>query len=335
MFSFIIPAYDPTDKLVCTGVLPKLLHDLERLNGEKEIIVVNNNGTEAGSLARFLEDESSIGRIKLVSPGSNKGTAGGFNEGLRVAESTAEYHVFVSNDAQVVDNDMLAKIVTAFRNNPKLGIGHPFSVFEDNDEYNLSHEYGRKRFYRAVKNGVASGEIDLTDLEIESAVNIVARKSGVLYPLPSVPLTFCVISKTVIGCVGSFDEGVRFGCHENNDLCFRALKAGFQVGRINNVFVNHRRMLVRESAISDDSQKRKLPHINEIRQSSDWWMGKYKKNYAELYFEWRFGRLAGIVAAPIFALRRIAINARWKITSLRRVAGRKWKAGNGNQDEMS
>ncbi len=307
MYSIILPIYDPNDKFVSTGVIQQVIDNLLELSGNFELILVNNNSFD--KCRRITEYLRSIvsqypSMIKLVELNSNRGTARGFNAGLKVARLNSKYIVFMSADAEIVDKQMLLKMETVLDKEPHIGILHPVSVFEDAECYNYSSQYGGYRFSKYLL-GRSNIKPELTGKEIkEFNATISMRKTSYKNYLRTFPLTFAVIRRDMIKKVGSFDNGVEKACHENNDLAYRALLIGFNVARINNIFINHRRLLFRNLTV--DENKKSMPHAEAIIQSTAWWNNKWGQPYDELYTRWRVGPFIFPFLKPYFWAKRLA-----------------------------
>jgi hypothetical protein len=79
--------------------------------------------------------------------------------------------------------------------------------------------------------------------------------------------------------------------------------AGYTVGRMNNVFVNHRRYYFRCLVASG------RPEANSdaaLKQSNEWWYKKYGRPYIEVYYRFLLGPRLFTLVSPVFAARRIA-----------------------------
>jgi GT2 family glycosyltransferase len=303
----VVPIYDPRDRFVPSGALQQGLESVFRLEGNFELILVNNNRLEetprlTGFLRSFAARRAE--RVRLVEPDRNAGTAGGFNAGFRIASPERPYLVFMSQDAELVDHSMLPKIEEDLRRRPRIGVAHPMSVFEDVDSFNVSRRFSVRRFYRRAR--VSDGHGDLGPDEIHSVLSDLARRSGVATALRSFPLTFAILRRSALEEVGTFDERFGLGCHENDDLAFRMVRSGRWIGRLDRVFVNHRRVLFRRLSTADSPDADEVPHADALRESTRRWKEKWGRPYAEVYTEWRFGRGIMALMRPYFWLRRLA-----------------------------
>lgn len=318
MFSLIVPIYDPNDSLVPAQVLPRLVEKVKRLEGEKELILVNNS-PKSRRLNLYLNELVAINGSwckKIVCP-ENLGAARGFNAGLTLASDKSTILVFMSTDADIVDFKMLTKIERAFTNDVTLGIAHPYSAFEDADIYNINRQLSYRSYKKAVKSGGKALDVEPSEGAISRIVRSLENaEQTVLSPIKTVPMTFTAIAKKLILNIGSFDNGFLFGCHENNDLSYRSLKAGYKVGRLNNIFVNHKRFTVRELTVKNSEELKQLPHGAAGAQAGEWWLEKYRKNYNEIYFEFRYGYFL----FKVFYLYFLAIRVIRKLILKRRVS---------------
>jgi GT2 family glycosyltransferase len=308
MFSIIVPIYDPFDRFVPSGAIQQALEKALSLKGNYELIAVNNNPiSSCPHLSQYLRSLASTHpeRVKLVEPDANLGTARGFNAGMRIAEADSQYLVFMSSDTDIVDPEMLGKIQRVLDNEPSVGIAHPISVYEDSDEYNYSTSYSRRAFTNMIRQRVTPEDAEIPDVELQRFLDHVSGRDGIKTPLSSMPLTFAVITRNLINRIGAFDEGIEMICHENNDLAYRALLGGYKVARLNNVFVNHRRLLFRDLCLGEQQERTAMKHSEAIKQSTIWWNKKWGKPYIELYTRWRWGAFLFTLMRPYFWARRV------------------------------
>ena len=307
MFSIIVPAYDPFDRFVPSGAIQRALENVLKLRGDFELIVVNNNPIAAcPQITQYLRSlaSSSSGTIKIVEPNANLGSSGGFNAGMRVAQSDSQYLVFMSADADVVDPLMLKTVQEVFESEPRLGIAHPMSVYEDSDHFNFSSRYGSEVVYRMIRQQCPPESAEIPADELQRILETVSSHQGIKAPLPGTPLTFAVYRQKMIEQIGPFDEGFLI-CYETDDLGYRALLAGYGIARLNGVFVNHRRLLFHNLCASETKS---MPHSEVIRQSAEWWNKKWGRPYIELYARWRWGSFLFTIMLPYFWLRRLGVS---------------------------
>lgn len=308
MFSIIIPVLDPFDLLVSSGAIQSSLGKAFALKGEYELIIVNNNPVgSCPQLTKYLRllRTSYPEIVKLVEPDVNLGTARGFNAGLRFASANSEYLVFMSTDADIVDTLMLSKIKHIMDSQPSIGIAHPTSVFEDLESFNFSSKYGIKAFHRMILHKRPPAFTDIPNSELQQILEVVSLRKGIKAPLPGTPLTFAIYRQEMIKRIGSFDEGVEYGCYETYDLAYRALLSGYNVALLNGIFVNHRRFYIRNLVVGETPESKTLPHSEALKQSRPWWNKKWGRPYAELYAMWRWGHILYTLLLPYYWCRRV------------------------------
>jgi GT2 family glycosyltransferase len=308
MFSIIVPILDPFDRFVKAGAIQSTLGKALALESDFELIVVNNNPINVcPELTKYLQSlaRSHSGKVKVLEPGLNLGTARGFNAGVRMAKADSRYLVFMSSDTDIVDPLMLKKIQRTMNNDPHIGIAHPVSVYEDMNVFNFSSRYSVQTFHRMIRQKQSPESADIPVSELQNILEKISGRSGIKSPFPCTPLTFAVYRREAIDHVGLFDEGVEFGCYEVADLGLRTLFGGYSVVRLNDVFVNHRRMYIRSLVVEGTPESGTLPHSEAIKQSRAWWDRKWGKPYAEVYAKWRYGSFLFALMFPYFWARRI------------------------------
>jgi GT2 family glycosyltransferase len=187
----------------------------QHTRGEYEIIIVDNgSGPETVNWLRTLSDP----RIRVLYNATNRGFAGGNNQGMAAAQG--EYIVLLNNDV-VVTEGWLDGLLGAFDRIPGLGISAPRSnkiagdqivadaTYRDIEEM---HAYAKTRRGRFLDEGY------LTD-----------RAIG-----------FCLcIDRRVIDEVGGIDERFGVGNFEDDDFCLRVRAAGYQIFVCDDVFIHH------------------------------------------------------------------------------------------------
>jgi GT2 family glycosyltransferase len=311
MWSIILVVFDPLDSFSAGGAIQRCISSINRLQGRFELIIVNNNPlARVPSLTRSLRELNAQNSL-LLEPDGNLGSSGGFNVGLRAASTNSDFLAFMSADAEIIDGEMLERLEQTFRQFSKVGVLHPWSVFEDPREYNCSREYGAARCFTQIRD---YGPIESEDMILRNSTALLRARSRhprFKGPLRSMPLTFAAIRRSAINAVGTFDEGIKGVCCENDDFAFRCLRAGFDVGLAKNTSVYHHRYLFYRLTHRDDEAL--VPHAEAIDQSIQWWLRKWGKPYAQIYFDWRWGKAASLCAKPYFACRAIAGKLRRKI----------------------
>jgi GT2 family glycosyltransferase len=246
VFSLIVLVHDPYDRFVSGGVIAPLLESVFSLNGNFEVVVVDNNPNNATPALRdYLDRLAPSQGFRTVHTGMNLGVAAGYNAGARACRSDSDYLVFISSDTQVVDPDSLLKMHRAIESRRDIGLAQPMSVFEDVEYLNISSRFGLQVYREYWKNRLPDSPIlDLSNDEIRELQEIADRNNGLLVPVNRFGFTFLLIKRVVWREVGELDEDFPY-CFENIDYLLRALKKGYKTAVVKNVFLNHRRPLVR------------------------------------------------------------------------------------------
>jgi GT2 family glycosyltransferase len=78
--------------------------------------------------------------------------------------------------------------------------------------------------------------------------------------------------------LGGFDKQFWY-CHENNDFALRAIGVGYEIGRVDMAFVNHRRFTFRAAgSAGDELVINRRGHDEGMRR----WLDKWGKPYGEI-----------------------------------------------------
>src|SRR5271165_6575634 len=113
MWSIILLVYDPLDTFAQSGALEQTVASVLTLRGDYELLIVNNNPLASSvrlpAMLRELEQRNP-GRVRVLSPDANLGSARGFNYALQQSDRQSEFVAFMSGDAEVIDLDMLTKL---------------------------------------------------------------------------------------------------------------------------------------------------------------------------------------------------------------------------------
>ena len=180
-------------------------------------LVLVNNGSSDGTPAYLAEIAARVGpeRVAVLRSEANVGYAAGVNRGL--AEAKGEYVVLLNNDTQVGPGWLDGLVARSLHDWPRVGLVGPVS---DN---------------APVPQHVPLGSADLD--AFAAARRIAFRgKAQATQRLTG----FCLlVRRAVLEKVGALDERYGLGFFEDDDLCVRARRAGFQLLVALDVFVRH------------------------------------------------------------------------------------------------
>jgi len=309
MFSVILVITDHQDIFVSSGLIQQTVNSIFRLHGDYELILVNNYPSNLSpQITHYIRNIVNLEhKTKVIETNKNLGSSGGFNRGVSAASSESKFVVFVSEDAEIVDSETLLKMQRAFEKNPSLGLLHPVSIFEDQDDFNFSPYYWSGEMSRRLSllksRRRTLSELDISQQELSYIIKKVNRRSlSVNAPLLGPPLTFLVIRREVFNKVNGFDEKLFF-CYEHVDFNVRALLAGYQGGRLNNCFVNHRRLFSR--AIRLHGKPIEGISNERLLKTREHWNKKWgKKLPIKVYYEIRYGKLLDVLHPFLFIISR-------------------------------
>ena len=182
-----------------------------------EVIVVDNNSSDGTPdfLARLAESEP---RLTCVLNRSNRGFAGGNNDGL--ARATGSFLVLLNSDTLVTPG-WLDKLLRPLKDDAQVGLAGPVSNNTGNEQ---------EIFISASAPPEIARE---GELWMEAAGG---------QPVPMERLCFfCVATRReVLERVGPLDEAYGLGFYEDDDYCLRVKAAGYRLVMNEDVFIQHR-----------------------------------------------------------------------------------------------
>ena len=178
-----------------------------------EVIVVDNASKEnPENLIRTTFPE-----VLFIRSEENLGFAGGNNLGL--GRSSGDFLFFINNDARITDGT-IQKMVSLFKDTPRLGIVSPLICFDP--EFNHGSEEiiqfaGATRVHPITARNRTIGRMEV-------------NRGQFNFPYPSVYIhgAAMMISREVLDSVGPMHEDY-FLYYEELDWCERIKKAGFEI----------------------------------------------------------------------------------------------------------
>ncbi|MGE3804185.1 MAG: glycosyltransferase [Gemmataceae bacterium] len=184
-----------------------------------ELLLVNN-GSSDGTRA-FLEEIRQLSgpeRVVVIHNESNLGFAAGCNQGLQA--SRGSYLILLNNDTIVTEGWLDGLVRWSLHKWPRVGMVGPVTS------------------YAAPPQQIP---VDYRDPSGIDAFAARRRREFARKALAFPRLTgFCLLlRREVLDKIGSLDEGYGTGFFEDDDLCVRARKAGFELLVALDVFVHH------------------------------------------------------------------------------------------------
>ncbi|CUR78808.1 hypothetical protein AS148_12360 [Achromobacter xylosoxidans] len=212
--SIIVLAYNHLDETTAPCLDSILEHtDLSR----NELIVVDNASSD--STAEYLREfQRQHPKVQLCLNDVNKGYAGGNNDGMRLASGRV---VILLNNDTLVGPGWLAPLVNALEQDPGVGMVGPVTNSAGNEQ-------------RIVLADVTP------DTFISATTSYLAQQQGIYSETAKLGF-FCVaIRRDVIDKIGMLDEAFGIGMFEDDDLCVRAINAGYRLLIAEGAFVYHK-----------------------------------------------------------------------------------------------
>lgn len=183
---------------------------LTRTDGAYELIFVDNGSTDG--TPDYL---SSIPEATVIRNSENRGYAPAVNQGIQVATGT---NILLLNNDCVVTTGWLHGLLEALHDDDRNGLVGPVSN-------NVSGEQQVPVTYQDL----ASLDGFAWDRRSERNLHLTDRLVG-----------FCLlIRRSVLDHIGLLDEQFEVGCFEDDDLCRRAIDAGYRALIARHVFVHH------------------------------------------------------------------------------------------------
>jgi GT2 family glycosyltransferase len=182
-----------------------------------EIVVVDNNSSDEtpAYLADLMEREP---RLRCIFNKSNRGFAGGNNDGLKIASGALL--ILLNSDCMVTKN-WIEGLSAPLLQDRAVGLVGPVSNSVGNEQ-------------RIFTSGLTPEEI------IEEGLTWISNSRGARFETEMLGF-FCVaMRRDVIERVGVLDEDFGLGFYEDDDYCMRARHAGYKLICAEDVFVYHR-----------------------------------------------------------------------------------------------
>lgn len=205
--SIIVPTHNGLD------YTRQCLESIRRLTDEPYELIVVDNGSTDGTVA-YLE---SLDGIRLIRNSENRGFPAAINQGIAAARGC---HLLLLNNDTIVTTGWLRRMLDVLHSNPQIGLVGPVSNC-------VSGEQQVETNYR-----------DLSQLD-GLAWDWSRTHRGVMRITDRL-VGFCLLLKRdVLDQIGGLDERFGLGCFDDDDLCRRALAAGFQAVIADEVFIHH------------------------------------------------------------------------------------------------
>ena len=252
LVTIVIPVYN-----ACDDVLLCLSSIIEKTDVMYQLVIIND-GDDKRTAEMLDAFDSLYPHVSLITNETNQGYTKSVNIGLK--NSFSDWVVILNSDTIVTEN-WLSKLLNCALSDSKAGMIGAMSnaaswqslpkIHDESGDWNL--------------NPIPAG------LSIDEVAQIVESQSTRDYPEVKVINGFCqLINMKMIDEIGPLDEvAFPIGYGEENDMCARAVKAGYKLFLADDTYIYHsksksfghdkRKELAKSGA---EALKRKHPDVN-------------------------------------------------------------------------
>ena len=180
------------------------------------IMLVDNASSDGSveAIRSIFSKEIASGKIVLFANTMNLGFAGGNNQGMRYAyEKGAEYILLLNNDT-VVDNTLLANMISLCESDPKIGIAGPKIYYQEPPDQ-IWFAGGEIKLHKGLSRHIGIRRKDLGQFNEAAECDYI---------------TGCamLIKRAVVDKTGYLDT-IYPMYSEDSDYCMRARQNGFKM----------------------------------------------------------------------------------------------------------
>ncbi len=184
-----------------------------RYTAEPHELILVDNGSRDGSAA-FMR---SVPGARVIANDTNRGFAGGNNQGLAVAGG--RWIVLLNNDT-IVTKGWLPRLIAHAARSERVGLVSPMSNYVATAEQRVTEPYALP--------------------ELQKFAALFARKHAGQASREKFVSGFCWLARReIFDEVGPLDEAFAIGGFEDNDYCQRVLAAGYDLIVARDVFIHH------------------------------------------------------------------------------------------------
>jgi GT2 family glycosyltransferase len=182
-----------------------------------ELVLVDNASTD-GTVDYLKGFAAKHGHVTLCLNDTNKGFAGGNNDGMRLA--AGEYVVLLNNDT-LLPPGWLECLLRLLKENDDLGLVGPVTNSAGNEQ----------------RIDIAG----LTEVNFEAvAAAYTRRQKNVWFQTEKLGFFCMAMRRSLLDEIGYLDERFGIGMFEDDDYCLRVRKAGYKLAVAEDCFVFHK-----------------------------------------------------------------------------------------------
>ena len=260
-------------------ILEDCLNSIYRtqINYNYQIIVVDNH-SEDGSVELI---KNKFPKVTLIENDKNYGYAKANNHAIKIAKT--EYILLLNNDTIITQNDCFNRMVQFMKNNPKIGALGCKLLFVDGSLQSLGNDY--TTVWSIFKRQILFSGIWKKYLRKKEDVSSFVKVDWILGA--------CLLTtRTVIEGIGMLKEEY-FMIGEDVEFCYRAKKAGWEVGVLASESIIH--------LMGKSSEKKPFVTFyhainNNLENIKNFYGSRWKMNLAKTFY------LVGILMRTVFAL---------------------------------
>lgn len=191
---------------------------ISKVEGDFKFIILNNGSTD--DTKEYLNSLTNE-KIYVVHSEKNLGVAIGRNTAMQHLDDDCEFIMIIDND--IVATDKFAnKLLDFMKKHPDIGICGPCTNFAGTPQQ------------------IKTPSLESIEDIHQFAASYRSPNEFSYVPHKWTVIGFCMlVRRGLINQLGNFDENFKlYGC-EDNDLCYRAQKAGWRLAYVMSVYVHH------------------------------------------------------------------------------------------------
>ncbi len=227
--SIVVLTYDQLKEGTIPCVESIYLHTSKE---DFELILVDNASADGTpDYLRSLQNERD--NVKIVLNPTNKGYAGGNNDGMRIAEG--DCIILLNNDTMVTPG-WLDALLVPLEKDRSIGMMCPVTNSAGNEQMIILPSLNEENY-------------------VEVSGRYTRRNAGHLFSTDKLGFYCVAMRRDVMDRVGPLDENFGIGMFEDDDYCLRVKKAGYRLVINEGCFIYHRGSLSFKKLVGKEYQE--------------------------------------------------------------------------------